>query len=170
MQEPGQSDEMRNSDEAGASWTPPEGSWASSAAIRKTMLGSRSRDTRPELALRSAVHRLGLRYRVSAAPIPGLRRTADLLFRQGRVAVFVDGCFFHGCPSHYSPPKTNTTYWAAKVARNQDRDADTDARLSEAGWEVVRIWQHEDPDEAAARVAAVVRRRRTEYPRKPGGI
>jgi DNA mismatch endonuclease (patch repair protein) len=78
------------------------------------------------------------------------------------VAVFVDGCFFHGCPSHYTSPKTNSAYWAAKVAENRARDTDTDARLQEAEWEVVRIWQHEDPEEAAARVAAVVRRRRGE--------
>jgi DNA mismatch endonuclease (patch repair protein) len=100
-------------------------SWASSELIRKTMIACRNRDTRPEIALRSAVHRLGLRFRVAARPLPGMRRTADLVFRGPKVAVFVDGCFWHGCPLHFEPPKTNQDYWDTKIAGNRRRDSDT---------------------------------------------
>lgn len=124
------------------------------------MQGNKRRDTRPELALRRAVHALGLRYRVDAALVPGLRRRADLLFTRGRVAVYLDGCFWHGCPEHYKPPATNTGYWGRKVERNRTRDASTDERLRVEGWAVVRAWEHEDPVQAAARVAEVVDARR----------
>jgi DNA mismatch endonuclease (patch repair protein) len=123
------------------------------------MQGNRSRDTRPELALRSAVHAMGLRYRVAARPLPRLRRTADLVFPRVQVAVFVDGCFWHGCPAHYVPSASNVDYWRDKVAKNRDRDRETDALLREAGWEAVRIWAHEDAPEAAQRVAEIVRAR-----------
>lgn len=94
------------------------------------MQAIRSRDTSPELALRSLVHAEGLRYRVAAKPLPGMRRTADLLFRPTRVAVFVDGCFWHGCPKHFVPPKTNPSYWESKISGNVTRDRDTDERLA----------------------------------------
>lgn len=124
------------------------------------MQSNRSRDTKPELALRSAVHALGLRYRVSAKPLPGLRRTADLVFPTARVAVFLDGCFWHGCPQHHTVASANAKFWADKVSGNQVRDRDTDARLEAAGWVSVRVWEHEDPVEAAQRVREVVRTRR----------
>src|SRR4051794_2241308 len=100
-------------------WTPPEGSWASSDAIRRTMLKNRHRDTRPEVALRSALHRMGLRYRVAVRPVPSVRRTADLVFRRQRIAVFVDGCFWHACPVHFVMPATNVDYWNSKIHGNQ---------------------------------------------------
>lgn len=134
-------------------------SWATSEATRKTMQGNKRRDTRPELALRRAVHALGLRYRVDSPPIEGVRRRADLLFPARRVAVYLDGCFWHGCPSHYRPPATNAVYWTAKVERNRDRDRHTNELLVSQGWIVVRVWEHEDPVAAAAHVASVVRRR-----------
>jgi DNA mismatch endonuclease (patch repair protein) len=134
-------------------------SWASSAAVRKVMQGNRSRDTIPELAVRSAVHRLGLRYRVSARPLPHLRRTADLVFRPARVAVFVDGCYWHACPDHHHMPAVNVDYWTGKVARNVARDRDTDEQLLAAGWQVLRFWEHEDPLHCAATVADAVRAR-----------
>ncbi|WP_244221508.1 very short patch repair endonuclease [Streptomyces nigra] len=115
------------------------------------------RDTRPELALRRAVHALGLRYRVSVRPLPHLRRTADLVFTKAKVAVFLDGCFWHGCPEHYSASVANSDYWARKISRNKARDADTDRQLIDAGWIVVRIWEHEDPIIAASHVAECVR-------------
>ena len=118
------------------------------------MRGNRRRDTSPELTLRRALHRLGYRYRVDAQPLPGLRRRADLVFTRRRVAVFVDGCYWHGCPQHYGEPSTNAEYWRSKIARNRERDADTDARLWEAGWTPVRIWEHQ-PVEVA--IAVVVR-------------
>jgi DNA mismatch endonuclease, patch repair protein len=124
------------------------------------MLSNRSRDTRPELALRSAVHSLGLRYRVSAKPLAGLRRTADLVFPGAKVAVFLDGCFWHGCPEHHTVASANAKFWADKVSGNRARDRDTDARLEAAGWISVRVWEHEDPAAAAQRVREVVRARR----------
>ena len=124
------------------------------------MQSNRSRDTKPELALRSAVHARGLRYRVSAKPLTGLRRTADLVFPRARVAVFLDGCFWHGCPEHHTVATTNAKFWADKVEGNRTRDRDTDDRLRDAGWVSVRVWEHEDPAEAAQRVEDVVRTRR----------
>jgi DNA mismatch endonuclease, patch repair protein len=139
-------------DPEASSWTAPSGSWASSAAARRSMRGNRNRDTRPEMAVRSAVHALGLRYRVAARPVAGLRRSADLVFRRPRVAVFVDGCFWHGCPDHFVLPRTNVDYWTAKIDRNRARDAETDALLADAGWIVVRVWEHEAPSRGADRV------------------
>lgn len=124
------------------------------------MQSNRSRDTKPELALRSAVHALGLRYRVAARPLKRVRRTADLVFPKARVAVFLDGCFWHGCPQHHTVATANASFWAEKVEGNRTRDRDTDRRLAEAGWVSVRIWEHEDPVEAARRVEEVVRARR----------
>jgi DNA mismatch endonuclease (patch repair protein) len=124
------------------------------------MQSNKSRDTKPELALRSAVHALGLRYRVGAKPLAGLRRTADLVFPTAKVAVFLDGCFWHGCPEHHTVAAANGKFWADKVSGNRARDRDTDARLEAAGWASVRVWEHEDPREAAQRVEGVVRARR----------
>lgn len=130
---------------------PPE-SWASSAATRNVMRANRRRDTGPELALRSALHRMGYRYRVDTPPLPDLRRRADVVFTRQRVAVFVDGCYWHGCPEHYRVPMTNPSYWTGKIAGNRERDADTDERLRQAGWSPVRIWEHETVPDAVARV------------------
>lgn len=123
------------------------------------MQSNKSRDTKPELALRSAVHALGLRYRVSAKPLAGLRRTADLVFPRAKVAVFLDGCFWHGCPEHHTVASANATFWAEKVQSNRARDRNTDDRLADAGWVSVRVWEHEDPRAAARHVEEVVRAR-----------
>src|ERR1700712_1508258 len=112
----------------------PVASWASAPAVRRVMQGNKSRDTKPEIAVRSAVHALGMRFRVSARPLRDLRRTADLVFRNARVAVFVDGCFWHGCPEHHAPPKTNAGYWATKIQGNKSRDVDTTEQLRMEGW------------------------------------
>ena len=140
-------------------WVAPEGSWASSEAIRKTMLRNRNRDTAPEIALRSMVHRAGLRFRVAKPPVRGIRRTADMVFARSRVAVFMDGCFWHGCPEHYVEPSTNVEYWRAKIGGNVSRDRDTDNRLAEAGWHVLRVWEHEPTVDAALAVVECVRSR-----------
>jgi DNA mismatch endonuclease (patch repair protein) len=132
------------------------------------MQGNRNRDTRPEIAVRSAAHRLGLRFRVAARPLPDLRRTADLVFRPAKVAVFVDGCYWHGCPEHLRLPARNSAYWTAKIERNRRRDADTDARLSADGWLAVHVWEHEDPAAAAERIRAAVVSRRPVVDRVPG--
>ena len=136
------------------------GSWASTPGRRRIMQANRSRDTTPELAIRRILHATGLRYRVAARPIPELRRSADLVFRPAKVAVFVDGCFWHGCPVHGSTPRTNADYWIPKLARNIERDRETDRILAEAGWLSLRVWEHEDPEEAAVRVSAVLHDRR----------
>ncbi|MGC9436459.1 very short patch repair endonuclease [Streptomyces sp. WG5] len=143
-----------------AEWEAPEGSWASSAARRRNMQAIRSRDTKPEILIRRLVHATGLRYRVAARPLPDLRRTADMVFRSAKVAVFIDGCYWHGCPEHYVPPKTNSGYWSEKVVRNIKRDRDTDERLREAGWLVLRFWEHEPSDTCADKIAATVLGRR----------
>jgi DNA mismatch endonuclease (patch repair protein) len=129
----------------------------SSARVRKVMQGNKRRDTIPELAVRRAAHALGLRYRVDVAPIPALKRRADLVFTRQKVAVFVDGCFWHCCPDHFAMPRRNTDYWTSKFDGNRRRDLETDLRLREAGWTVLRFWAHEDPDVAAGRIAQCVR-------------
>lgn len=121
------------------------------------MLANRHRDTSPELALRRALHARGLRFFVDRAPLPGIRRRADILFPRRRVAIYVDGCFWHGCPLHGSQPKANADYWGPKLARNRVRDRETDASLREAGWLVIRVWEHEPADEAADRIATAIR-------------
>jgi DNA mismatch endonuclease (patch repair protein) len=124
------------------------------------MQANRSRDTGPELALRRLLHALGLRYRVSVRPLKEVRRTADVVFGPAKVAVFVDGCFWHGCPDHGTVPVTNADYWVPKLERNVERDRHTDELLRTAGWVSIRVWEHEDPAPAAARIARTVRRRR----------
>jgi DNA mismatch endonuclease, patch repair protein len=124
-----------------------------------------SRDTHPELALRRELHRRGLRFRVSRRPLRALRSTADIVFGPVKVAVYVDGCFWHSCPEHATCPVSNGRWWEAKLARNRERDRATDAALTEAGWLVVRVWEHEQSVDAADRVEAVVRTRRGPNPR-----
>lgn len=114
--------------------------------------------TKPELALRSALHRRGYRfrkdYRLDLAP--GTRVRPDIAFTARRVAVFVDGCFWHVCPEHGRDPTVNEWYWAPKLRRNMERDRAADAALAAAGWQVVRVWEHESLDAAIAAVVAAV--------------
>ena len=113
----------------------------------RRMRATGSRDTRPELAVRRELHRRGRRFRVDAPlPPPLQRRRADVLFPRHRLAVFVDGCFWHGCPEHGTAQnaRSNPQFWVAKVHGNQARDADTTARLEELGYRVLRFWEHED--------------------------
>ena len=135
-------------------------SYASSASARSRMQVQRVRDTAPELALRRRLHAAGLRYWVDRAPLVGLRRRADIVFPRAKVAVFVDGCFWHSCPEHGTQSKSNATWWKDKLLRNQVRDRDTDRRLIMAGWSVLRIWEHEDPQDAAEKVIKEVKDRR----------
>ena len=122
------------------------------------MLGNRRRDTAPELLIRRLLHAQGLRYRVDW-PLPfDRRRRADIVFTKQKVAVFIDGCFWHGCPEHYIAPRANREYWADKVAGNEARDRDTDHRLHDTGWTVLRFWEHEDAGDVARRVELVLRR------------
>ncbi len=138
-------------------WRSP---FASTTAAARRMSNQRRRDTDPELALRRELHRMGLRYFVHRRPLPQLRREADIVFPRARVAVFVDGCFWHGCPEHgRRVHTTNPWYWPEKIERNQKRDADTDHRLCAAGWTVIRCWEHDNPDEIAKRIQETVESR-----------
>lgn len=127
-------------------------------ATSARMSRQRRAGTAPELALRRELHRRGLRYFVDRAPIRGQRRRADVVFPRLRVAVYVDGCFWHSCPQHATYPKNNAEWWADKLAANVARDRATDDALAAAGWQVIRIWEHEDPVAAAGRVAAALGR------------
>ncbi|MEV6827433.1 very short patch repair endonuclease [Amycolatopsis sp. NPDC051102] len=124
------------------------------------MSQQRSRNTGIEMTLRKALHGAGFRYRVHRRPVEGVRREADLVSGPARVAVFVDGCFWHGCPEHATWPKNNAEFWRDKIETNRRRDADTDARLSEAGWLAVRVWEHETAETAVNRVIEALRKRR----------
>jgi DNA mismatch endonuclease, patch repair protein len=121
------------------------------------MVRQRRRDTAPEQAIRRALHAAGLRYRIDVSPLPGFRRRADVVFTRRKLAVFVDGCFWHSCPLHATSPKANNSWWTSKLEANVQRDRDTDLRLREAGWTVIRVWEHENPLAAAAEIARVVR-------------
>jgi len=121
------------------------------------MKANRRADTKPELALRSALHALGYRYRKDfRLDLPARRVRPDIAFTARKVAVFVDGCFWHACPDHGSQPKNNEWYWSPKLARNVERDRAADAALTQAGWIVVRLWEHVPVTEAVALVTAAV--------------
>lgn len=123
------------------------------AAVSKRMRQNRRRDSRAELSLRSELHRRGLRFRVDMAlRVGGRHIRPDVVFTRARIAVFVDGCFWHCCPEHGNQPRANTDYWGPKLARNVARDRAVDAALNNAGWEVMRAWEHELPSAVADRV------------------
>ena len=125
------------------------------------MSAVRKRDNAPEMAVRRLLHAAGHRYRV-AWPVPGQRRrTIDIAFTRTRLAVYIDGCFWHGCPLHGTSPKANAAWWAEKIATNQARDVDVTAQLQALGWTVLRFWEHEQPVEVVARISAVLTDRST---------
>jgi DNA mismatch endonuclease, patch repair protein len=132
---------------------------ASSAAVQRRMQATRQRDTPCEIGLRVALRKLGLRYRVDWQ-LPGTRRRADVAFPGIKIAVMVDGCFWHACPIHATWPKKNALWWREKILANQKRDRDTDSCLEEQGWRVLRFWEHELSSDAAKKVFAVVTTRR----------
>jgi DNA mismatch endonuclease, patch repair protein len=139
----------------------------SSSGVSGRMSRQRRRDTKPEVMIRKLLHAWGLRYRVTW-PIPGMpRRSIDIAFTKARVAVFVDGCFWHVCPEHRTSPAANSAWWSDKLAKNHARDIATNEHLIDLGWTVVRIWEHEDPAAAAARIREAVRAGITGYPRQP---
>lgn len=122
------------------------------------MKGQKRRDTKPEVALRAALHRRGLRFRVDRRVVPGSRKKADIVFGRQRLAVFVDGCFWHGCPEHGTWPKANAAWWRDKIEANRARDAATNRELTDAGWHVLRFWAHEDVDAAVVVVLEALAR------------
>ena len=128
---------------------------ASSEQLRQRMQRQRQRDTKPELAIRRVLHARGYRYRVDY-PIPGSRAKADVAFTRLRIAIFVDGCFWHQCPAHGTLPKRNRKWWKAKLAANVRRDAEIDKHLGSCGWTVLRIWEHDPPSAAVARIESLV--------------
>lgn len=134
---------------------PPRVSPGGSVSEKMSTLARR--DTKPEIELRRALHRRGLRFRVQVKVPGNRRRTIDIAFTRARLAVFVDGCFWHGCPEHGTRPRANSEWWAWKIERNQRRDRDTDAHLRDAGWQVLRFWEHDSPAPAAEVVEAAYR-------------
>lgn len=122
---------------------------APSSAVSRRMARTRGKDNPRERELRSALHHQGLRFRIHYA-IPGTKRSIDIAFTRWRLAVFCDGCFWHGCPIHATTPKTNQEWWKDKIATNKARDLDTDSRLTSDGWTVLRIWEHVSVDDAVS--------------------
>ncbi|MFJ1510299.1 very short patch repair endonuclease [Cellulosimicrobium funkei] len=134
---------------------------ASTLAVSRRMSAARRRDTKPELDVRRLLHARGMRYRV-AYPVPGLaRRSVDIAFTRAKVAIFLDGCFWHSCPEHGTKPRSNAGWWAVKLQANAARDIQTTAVLSDLGWTVLRFWEHEDPAAVADRVQVIVSTRRS---------
>lgn len=141
-------------------WTAP------SPGRSRNMAGIRRRDTKPEKAIRSLLHAAGKRYRVDVRlDLPGARPRPDILFTRAQVAIFVDGCFWHCCPQHGRQPEVNGGYWGPKLERNVARDRAADAALTGAGWTVIRVWEHEAPNEAAERIIAILD---APHPTSPG--
>ena len=142
-------------------------SWASSEAVRHNMQANRSRDTGPEMAVRHLLFAHGFRYRVAYRALPQNRRiTVDIAFPGARIAVMIDGCFWHGCPEHYRAPRAHTDYWQAKIEGNEARDSRTSEALTESGWTVLRFWTHEQPQVIAAQVEQAVRQRHADPPNR----
>ena len=146
---------------------------ASSPAVRRSMLGNRRVDTRPEVLLRQLLHRAGLRFRKDRLiPLSPRGVRVDVVFPRQRVAVFIDGCYWHRCPEHGTMPSTNRDYWRAKFETNMARDARNNAELARDGWRVIRIWEHEVldvelADHAVSRVRDAVRQSRSSrYPQR----
>ncbi len=135
----------------------------SSESATSRMKLQKSRNTECELQLRSALHRIGLRFRTHRSLLP--RRTADIVFVSAKVVVFVNGCFWHGCRRHIGWPKSNIRWWKNKIYNNVIRDQDTDYRLRQAGWKVVRTWEHDTPSVVAQRVASILKKPKRSYRR-----
>lgn len=128
----------------------------SSPEASRRMAKVRQKGTGAEVELRRELYRSGLRYRVSFEVLKKPRRVADVAFPGLKIAVFVDGCFWHGCPEHATWPKQNAEFWRNKIETNRLRDADTDGRLEAIGWKVVRVWEHESPVTAAETISKLV--------------
>lgn len=121
------------------------------------MQANRRRDTGPELAVRRLLHARGMRFRVDLAAEQDVRSRPDIVFTRRRVAIYIDGCFWHGCPEHRTQPKVNAEYWTPKLRRNIERDERVTRELIDAGWTVLRFWEHEDPLEVADAIEGIIR-------------
>ncbi|MEV0746649.1 MULTISPECIES: very short patch repair endonuclease [unclassified Streptomyces] len=133
----------------------------SSPGVSARMSRQASRDTAPEVAVRKLLHASGYRYRLNERVPHMSRRTIDIAFTRAKVAVFLDGCFWHGCPEHATQPKSNAEWWRQKLDRNMARDAETTAHLVTEGWTVLRFWEHQPPTQVAERVTEVVDSKRS---------
>jgi len=131
--------------------------WPSDEAATRIARANRRVDTAPERLLRSGLHRAGLRFRKDLPlRLDGLVVRPDVVFTRAKLAVFVDGCFWHSCPRHQHVPKRNRSYWVPKFAANRARDRRVDVALAVAGWRVVRIWEHDVPDPGVSVVVAAL--------------
>ena len=128
----------------------------SSEAARNRMRAAKSRDTEAEMKVRRLLHSMGLRYRVDYLVLTKPRRKADIAFTRAKVAVFIDGCFWHGCPKHGTSAKANAEFWRNKIQTNKERDLDTNKRLKKEGWLIIRAWEHEEPEKVASKIASKV--------------
>ena len=133
---------------------------ASTPGVRHLMQSVRRTGTKPEKHIHEELLRRGLQLSTSARPVAELRLTADMVFLPEKLSVFIDGCFWHGCPDHFKPPLTNSGWWKEKVSETVRRDRRQTATLIDAGWSVVRVWEHEDPSDAADRIVAALTSRR----------
>jgi DNA mismatch endonuclease, patch repair protein len=125
---------------------------ASSPTVSERMSRQAQKNTSVELEVRRRLHRCGLRYRLHV-PVPGVpRRTIDIAFPAQHTAIFLDGCFWHGCPTHGQIPRSNSAWWGQKIQGNVDRDANTTAHLMSLGWHVLRFWEHEAPEAVVERI------------------
>ncbi|MGO9270113.1 MAG: very short patch repair endonuclease [Terriglobia bacterium] len=132
---------------------------ATSPSVRRAMRSTYGGELRPERSLRSLLHRAGLRFRKHRRPLPVFRCTADIVFPRQRLCVFVDGCFWHGCPRHFSCPKQNSGWWREKIADNIERDKRQTKFLRSSGWRVIRVWEHEVgvyPDRVVRRISRAI--------------
>jgi DNA mismatch endonuclease (patch repair protein) len=134
--------------------------------VSELMRRFRSRDTKPELEVRRRLHAAGLRFRLHTTVPEYPRRTIDIAFPKQNVAVFIDGCYWHACPEHGKVPARNSEWWAGKLRRTVERDAETTAALEHNGWTVIRAWEHEDPLAVAEQVERTVRGRQESSGRK----
>lgn len=146
-------------------WTSAERPPASSDTVRSFMTKLATSGTAPEMSLRRELHRRGMRFLVNVKRLPG---SPDIVLTRARVAVFVDGCFWHRCPVHCVPPKSNAAWWEQKLQANQSRDHRDTVNLQEAGWMVIRVWEHSDTDSAASGIEDAWRERTGRATRDPG--
>ena len=154
---------------AGLTFGVPRHPGPSSVSVARRMARQSRRDTSPELAVRRMLHAAGLRYRVTY-PVPGhRRRTIDIAFTARKIAVFIDGCFWHSCPDHATSPSANRAWWATKLEANRLRDVDTNQHLADLGWTVLRFWEHEDPTAVSSAIADAVESAPRASPRRRQG-
>ena len=129
-------------------------------AVRARFKAQKTRDTTPEVLVRRLLHKAGARYRLEVRAENDLRTKPDIVFRGPRLAVYIDGCFWHGCPEHFIPPKNNAAWWQEKISANKTRDGRSRRALADRGWTVLSFWEHDDPSDVAQQVLSILAKRR----------